>query len=193
MSTNRFAEEIIRLVDLEVEDASPHLLAGIRAQVAAAMESVAPSDATVAAPSPYSDEEPLARRIDARRDDAAYLAFPHLSYDRRRMFRDGWDACVTAQSAALDPRVRALALRRAREGKPISVQQQERVCEALLDVVNAGDRLGPMATRRAWAECEHEWRDAESQSQSHNAVVCVKCKCPGDRNRETGDVYWPAT
>lgn len=47
-----------------------------------------------------------------------------------------------------------------------------------------------------WESCEHEW-EAEVDSQFSNevfeAVTCVKCKCPGSRGLNNGEVYWPTT
>jgi hypothetical protein len=42
----------------------------------------------------------------------------------------------------------------------------------------------------SWSDCEHEWRDVESQCERD--VVCVKCGCPGERE-DDGSVFWPAT
>jgi hypothetical protein len=42
-----------------------------------------------------------------------------------------------------------------------------------------------------WDACEHQWRDFDALSE--NEVRCHLCGVPGDVNRETGEVYWPAT
>jgi hypothetical protein len=44
--------------------------------------------------------------------------------------------------------------------------------------------------------CHHIWRDVtDSQfSNEHSSdVVCTLCGCPGERDNETGEVFWPAT
>ncbi len=47
-----------------------------------------------------------------------------------------------------------------------------------------------------WDNCDHEWRteiDSQSHSENKTAVFCVKCRCPGEQDSKTGDVFWPAT
>lgn len=47
-----------------------------------------------------------------------------------------------------------------------------------------------------WNFCKHEW-SVLVDSQSHNeyvlAVECEKCRCPGEKDIKTGDVFWPTT
>lgn len=47
-----------------------------------------------------------------------------------------------------------------------------------------------------WDNCQHEWKariDSQFHSESFTDVYCVKCDCPGEKNNETGEVFWPAT
>lgn len=47
-----------------------------------------------------------------------------------------------------------------------------------------------------WNACEHEWQELVDSMWSNEQfadVRCIKCKCPGEMTRETGDVFWPAT
>jgi hypothetical protein len=43
-----------------------------------------------------------------------------------------------------------------------------------------------------WDECEHGWQE-DISSVSGNGAHCVKCGVPGEINRATGEIYWPAT
>lgn len=43
-----------------------------------------------------------------------------------------------------------------------------------------------------WDECDHVW-SVRMDSQFEDEVVCEKCGCPGARNGDTGEVFWPAT
>lgn len=44
-------------------------------------------------------------------------------------------------------------------------------------------------------KCEHDWEEIDSQfsSESFTDVRCKKCKEVGERNEQTGGVFWPAT
>ena len=44
-------------------------------------------------------------------------------------------------------------------------------------------------------DCEHEWEEVESMfcNEYHFEVVCIKCQIPGEQDRKTGEVFWPAT
>lgn len=47
-----------------------------------------------------------------------------------------------------------------------------------------------------WDDCEHEWKeplDSQSLDPDRIDVVCEKCGCPGEKNLNTGKVFWPAT
>lgn len=46
----------------------------------------------------------------------------------------------------------------------------------------------------SWDKCEHEWEDSKkwSDDDDPNAVICVKCQCPGEKEKD-GSVFWPAT
>ena len=47
-----------------------------------------------------------------------------------------------------------------------------------------------------WDTCEHEWKaliDSQFHNENSTDVVCVKCRCPGEQDNATGEVYWPAT
>jgi len=46
-----------------------------------------------------------------------------------------------------------------------------------------------------WKNCIHEWAEYESEysNEYHTQVRCVICHCPGERDEETQEVYWPAT
>lgn len=39
--------------------------------------------------------------------------------------------------------------------------------------------------------CEHKWVEIESQCERD--VVCVNCGMPGEKNLETGNIFYPAT
>ena len=61
-------------------------------------------------------------------------------------------------------------------------------------------RAGIKLTRRIlmvkWNDCEHVWEielDSQFHSEKKVAVTCIKCKCPGEQNLETKQVFWPAT
>lgn len=47
----------------------------------------------------------------------------------------------------------------------------------------------------SWNDCQHEWKEVESQftNDLFTDVVCVKCKCPGELNNQTKEVFFPAT
>lgn len=48
----------------------------------------------------------------------------------------------------------------------------------------------------AWDECDHEWRNSTRDydlAGNRSEVVCTKCGCPGERDDDTGEVFWPAT
>ena len=44
-------------------------------------------------------------------------------------------------------------------------------------------------------KCEHAWEEIESQftRESFTNVRCKKCGEVGERNEQTGGVFWPAT
>ena len=47
-----------------------------------------------------------------------------------------------------------------------------------------------------WENCEHEWEaevDSQFTNENEEDVKCIKCKCPGSRDINSGSVYWPAT
>jgi len=47
-----------------------------------------------------------------------------------------------------------------------------------------------------WCQCPgHVWKEYESEytNEYHTQVRCIVCRCPGERDEKTGDVYWPAT
>lgn len=47
-----------------------------------------------------------------------------------------------------------------------------------------------------WYKCAHVWAeeiDSQFSNEYATSVVCEKCKCPGERNEKTGEVFWPAT
>lgn len=48
-----------------------------------------------------------------------------------------------------------------------------------------------------WYDCgNHEWKEWEFDydlGEGRSQVYCVRCKCPGERNDKTGEVFWPAT
>lgn len=46
-----------------------------------------------------------------------------------------------------------------------------------------------------WSDCQHEWKEVESQwnNERYTSVTCKKCHCPGERDERTGEVFWPAT
>ena len=64
-------------------------------------------------------------------------------------------------------------------------------CANKVKDMSTGERNPSEPYNKLWDICEHSWRARDSQSE--NEVECTKCKCPGDLNRETGKVYWPAT
>lgn len=46
------------------------------------------------------------------------------------------------------------------------------------------------------AECEHEWEekyDSQFTNERFTDVRCSKCGVSGERDEETGGVFWPAT
>jgi Lar family restriction alleviation protein len=52
------------------------------------------------------------------------------------------------------------------------------------------------AEELAIAECEHEWDtliDSQFNNEQVEDVRCHKCSCYGERTRQTGEVFWPAT
>lgn len=54
------------------------------------------------------------------------------------------------------------------------------------------------AAQICWAlkGCDHVWRvrgDGGDLGGGRTEVVCVKCDVPGDRNDDSGEVFWPAT
>lgn len=46
-----------------------------------------------------------------------------------------------------------------------------------------------------WTKCDHEWEEVDSEygNENYSEVICKKCKCPGEKDLRTGDVFWPAT
>lgn len=47
-----------------------------------------------------------------------------------------------------------------------------------------------------WDLCDgHVWEEIESQfsNEYKTDMRCKICGCPGDQDRDTGDVFWPAT
>lgn len=48
-----------------------------------------------------------------------------------------------------------------------------------------------------WSLCpKHEWRESARDSDlggNRTEVICAHCGCPGERNDDTGAVYWPTT
>jgi hypothetical protein len=46
-----------------------------------------------------------------------------------------------------------------------------------------------------WDNCAHEWepRGDFDLGGNRTEVECIHCGCPGERNNDTGEVYWPAT
>lgn len=52
-----------------------------------------------------------------------------------------------------------------------------------------------------WSICEHEWVVSPGSWElgdvpgmgPREEVVCTKCKCPGERYTNTGEVEWPTT
>jgi len=42
-----------------------------------------------------------------------------------------------------------------------------------------------------WDSYDHEWEEVEDMSD--RAVECIKCGCPGELDRKTGEVDWPTT
>jgi hypothetical protein len=46
-----------------------------------------------------------------------------------------------------------------------------------------------------WEECDHVWSETDSQytNEYSTDVICEKCKCPGEKDNVTGEVFWPAT
>lgn len=47
-----------------------------------------------------------------------------------------------------------------------------------------------------WDSCpEHAWEERESQfsNEKEADVSCTRCGMPGSQDRETGDVYYPAS
>ena len=47
-----------------------------------------------------------------------------------------------------------------------------------------------------WNTCEHEWKaliDSQFHNENSTDVVCVKCRCPGEMDNKTKEVFWPAT
>lgn len=50
----------------------------------------------------------------------------------------------------------------------------------------------PAEAEPTWNTCEHEWREIDSAS--YRDVICLKCKCPGEKDETVkGGVFWPAT
>lgn len=49
----------------------------------------------------------------------------------------------------------------------------------------------------SWNNCEHEWvtapGDWDSCCDHLEQVICKKCKCPGELDTRTNEVFWPAT
>jgi hypothetical protein len=47
-----------------------------------------------------------------------------------------------------------------------------------------------------WNKCAHDWqistRDFDC-AEGKEEVICTKCNCPGERDRASGEVFWPAT
>jgi len=47
-----------------------------------------------------------------------------------------------------------------------------------------------------WDNCKHEWNevvDSQFHSEWYVDVRCGKCGCPGERDKHTQKVFWPAT
>lgn len=52
-----------------------------------------------------------------------------------------------------------------------------------------------------WNKCDHVWKVTDRGSDlgdvpgagPREEVECVKCKCPGERQTDSGEVHWPAT
>lgn len=46
-----------------------------------------------------------------------------------------------------------------------------------------------------WDTCEHEWEEVDDDlcPPQCTSVECKKCEVPGQRNDNTGEVFWPAT
>lgn len=45
-------------------------------------------------------------------------------------------------------------------------------------------------------KCEHKWQeriDSQFSSEKYGDVFCTKCGVCGELDRESGEVYWPAT
>lgn len=60
----------------------------------------------------------------------------------------------------------------------------------------SNDTRNPDYPRSSWDECVgHVWEERESMySNEYIAeVACTKCGAPGEQDRKTEDVYWPAT
>jgi len=58
-----------------------------------------------------------------------------------------------------------------------------------------GECLGPYKGA-TWDNCQHEWKvvaDSQFSNESNEEVTCLHCACPGDRDLNTGEVFWPAT
>ena len=54
----------------------------------------------------------------------------------------------------------------------------------------------PETTTPSWDTCPaHAWQEVESQfSNEHRSQVkCKTCGVPGERENDTGEVFWPAT
>ncbi len=47
-----------------------------------------------------------------------------------------------------------------------------------------------------WDACLHVWKtdvDSQSHNETHLAVTCIKCRCPGEKDIVTDSVTWPTT
>lgn len=59
------------------------------------------------------------------------------------------------------------------------------------------DARNPDAPHDAvWDQCNgHAWEEVESMfsNEYRTEVRCAKCCAPGELDRATGEIYWPAT
>jgi hypothetical protein len=49
--------------------------------------------------------------------------------------------------------------------------------------------------RSNWDHCDHDWKESPYSDigGDRTIVECKKCGCPGERDDNTGEVFWPAT
>jgi hypothetical protein len=53
-----------------------------------------------------------------------------------------------------------------------------------------------MSYSKTWEECsQHQWKERQYADGGENwtCVICTLCGMPGERNDDTGDVYYPAS